>query len=395
MIPADLTARLRLLTEASFFSKEPREVGPLRNATAVSKDPPDFLPGQRIVATLGEARAENIFRALIEGREYTLTLPRHSARSGQTLELIVTHATPRAVIATPADGNTAASAARLSQTGRLISFLLTGQPPAPPAQLAGGRPLLQTPPASGAPLAAALRQAIGESGLFYESQLARWLSGNVSTEMLLRQPQGQLTGGRAALPGGGADGPPADATRQGAGTAASRAPPTPSSPPPSQTATAAPGADAEEVAATSHGTATQRNPGPANASAVPERLMPLLHQQLDALATSNYAWQGAAWPGQPVEIEIEEPEERDGDGSDDGEATWKTTLRVTLPRLGGIEARLQLSSAGVALQLTADDAATAASFAAAEEDLAAALATAGLPLAGLTVAVRSNAEESR
>ena len=118
---------------------------------------------------------------------------------------------------------------------------------------------------------------------------------------------------------------------------------------------------------------------------VPERLMPLVHQQLDALATNNYAWQGAAWPGQHVEIEIEEPEQREGDGADPEDAAWKTTLRVTLPRLGGVEARLHLTPAGVALQLTADDAGTAAALTAAERELAVALAAADLPLTEMRV----------
>ena len=384
MIPADLTARLRLLTEASFFSKEPREVGPLRNAQAISKDPQDFLPGQRIVATIGEAKSENSFRALIDGREYTLTLPRNSARSGQTLELIVTQASPRAVIATPAEGSAAGASARLSQTGRLISFLLTGQPPAPPAKLAGGQPLVPAAPTSGSQLAAALRQAIGESGLFYESQLARWLSGTVATDSLLRQPQSQMTRGRDGAPPGtpGDDGDRAAATTA---QASPRAGTTPAATVLNTTATAALGADAEDVSAAGQNAAAQRSPGPAAGNPVPERLMPLVHQQLDALATNTYAWQGAAWPGQHVEIEIEEPEQREGDGADQDEAAWKTTLRVTLPRLGGVEARLHLTRAGVALQLTTDDAATAAALAAAERELADALAAADLPLTGMRV----------
>ncbi|MCB1918165.1 MAG: flagellar hook-length control protein FliK [Rhodocyclaceae bacterium] len=392
MIPADLTARLRLLTEASFFSKEPREVGPLRSSQAISKDPQDFLPGQRIVATIGEAKSGNSFRALIDGREYTLTLPKNSARSGQTLDLIVTHASPRAVIATPAEGDAAAASARLSQTGRLISFLLTGQPPAPPAQLAGGQPLVPAAPTSGPPLAAALRQAIGESGLFYESQLARWLSGSVATDTLLRQPQGQQTRSRAAAalstPGGGTT----DAAGASPGQPASRIAASPPPATPNAVAATALGADADEISAANQSTAAQRQPSPAQGNPVPERLMPLVHQQLDALATNTYAWQGAAWPGQQVEIEIEEPESREGDGTDSDEAAWKTTLRVTLPRLGGVEARLHLTSAGVALQLTADDGATAAALAAAEQELADALDAADLPLTGMRIDVAPDAD---
>ena len=298
----------------------------------------------------------------------------------------MTHASPRAVIATPAEGSAAgAASARLSQTGRLISFLLTGQPPAPPAKLAGGQPLVPVPPTSGGQLAVALRQAIGESGLFYESQLARWLSGTVATDALLRQPQSQLTRGRDGVPpgtpgGGSGDGAPATSAQT-----ATRAGPSSTPATLNTTAAAAFGADAEEISAASQSAAAQRSPGAAAGNPVPERLMPLVHQQLDALATNNYAWQGAAWPGQHVEIEIEEPEQREGDGADPEDAAWKTTLRVTLPRLGGVEARLHLTPAGVALQLTADDAGTAAALTAAERELAVALAAADLPLTEMRV----------
>ena len=46
---------------------------------------------------------------------------------------------------------------------------------------------------------------------------------------------------------------------------------------------------------------------PVRAQPIPKRLMPVVHQQLDALATQQYVWQGQAWPGQPIEWVIEDP----------------------------------------------------------------------------------------
>ncbi len=401
MIPADLTARLRLLSEASFFSKEPREVGALKNAQAVSEDLPDFLPGDRILASLREAKSANTFRALIDGREYTLTLPRNTARSGQTLDLVVTHASPKALVATVAEPGTAAVATNLSQTGRMISFLLTGQPTPPPAPLAGGQPLLPTVPQSASQLATqiapVLRQAVAESGLFYEAQLARWLSGAVSTESLLKQPQSLLTRGRPTgligLAPGGSPAPAAgtNAPAAAAGTpAGGPSPPAPTSASPSATTAAALGQEAEEVRAANQGVATQRHAGQNPSQAVPERLMPLVHQQLDALATNNYAWQGNIWPGQQLALEIEEPDERNGDGSDDDGTAWKTTLRLALPRLGGIEARLSLAAGRVRLDLTASDQGTADSLEAARQDLQDALAAVELTLERLRITAPSS-----
>ncbi len=398
MIPADLTARLRLLTEASFFSKEPKEVDAPHGAKGTSKDLPDFQPGQRIVALIGEARSENSFRALIDGREYTLTLPKNAARSGQTLELVVTHASPRAVIATPADAANAAASTSLSQTGRMISFLLTGQPPVPAATLAAGRPLLPAPPAEAAQLVPVLRQAVAESGMFYESQMTRWLSGAIPTDTLLRQPQSVLTRGQAAAIAGAAAGSSdgIEAAHQQTAPAAARPTNTPSPPAGGQggSALGTMAADAEEVGAALQSSAAHRGPGQNNANPVPERLMPIVHQQLDALATNNYAWQATVWPGQQIELEIEEPEEREGDGSEELEGGWKTTLRLTLPRLGGIEARLHLTGAGLALRLSAVNDATARRLDGAGRDLARALEAADLPLTGLQVEVAAPAEPS-
>lgn len=384
MIPADLTARLRLLTEASFFSKEPPTVGALRSSEGVSEDLPDFQPGQRIVATLREARADDTFRALINGREFTLTLPKHHAKAGQTLELIVTQATPRAVLATVADGGVATVSASLSQTGRLISFLLTGQPAVAGVSLAGGQAVLPAPPNAGAAVAPMLRQAVVESGLFYESHLARWLAGAISTDSLLRQPQSRLTAGARAAGAGIAAGPQAGAgaPSPASGATASTAAQAAAS---GGGALRAMGGDGAPVTAASQSSAAQRQPGQAQGNPIPERLLPIVHQQLDALATNNYAWQGAIWPGQEMQWEIEERREGGGEGSGEENTDWNTTLTLALPRLGGIVANLQLTAAGVALRLVAGDAQTVATLTTAREALASALEAADVPLTGMLV----------
>lgn len=397
MIPPDLTARLRLLTEASFFSKEPQQVAALRGSEGVSEDLPDFQPGQRIVATLREARADDSFRALINGREYTLTLPRQQARTGQTLDLIVTQASPRAILATIADGSVATVSTSLSQTGRLISFLLTGHPAAQTASLSSGQAVLSSPPSAGAAVAPMLRQAVVESGLFYESQLARWLAGAVSTDSLLRQPQSRLTGARAT-PGGATPGTTSASTDSPTAMRAGSSP-APTSAPAGAGAGAgalrALGGDADAVNAANQGTAAQRNPGQSTAqNPIPERLLPIVHQQLDALATHSYAWQGAIWPGQSMQWEIEEPGEGGGEGDPRQSSDWTTTLRLTLPRLGGIEAQLQLTRAGVAVRLAAADGATVAALESARQQLADALAAADVPLTGMSVE-RALVEDSK
>lgn len=343
MIPADLASRLRMLTEASFFSGEPT-VAPLARVKAISEQLPAFVPGQRIVATLQTAQPGNTYRARIADHDFTLALPQ-AANAGDTLELVVSHVTPRAVFATLAQPTTstgtAAATPALSQTGRLISFLLTGQPAAQTAALNGGQPMLASAPQApgdSAVLANRLGAALGQSGLFYESHQARWLAGKLDTAALLQEPQNRSAPTLPAQPAEGS-------TTAARGLTEGLAP-------------------------------------------IPERLLPVVHQQLDAVATQNFVWQGQVWPGQTMEWEIEDPAADGRRSPDEPDANWNSTLRLTLPRLGGIEARLHLTPAGVAMRLIADSDETRATLAAAEARLADALAAADVPLTGLVAELR-------
>lgn len=418
MIPSDLAARLRTLTEASFFETEPPVPG-LQRAREIQARLPELVPGQRFLATLQRTLPDGSFRAVVAGQQMTLALD-GSAKAGDTLELEVTQLTPRTVFARVVGGEAATTAGAsaqpaLSQTGRLISFLLTGQPVPSAASLAGNRPLLDAPPTAGSQLVPVLRQALGQSGLFYESHQVQWVLGKLDTAALLREPQGQAggantagggagasAGGAAAAAAGGAaaSGPgataaaaagPATATAgQAAGTTAETA---------SRTTEAASSRSAADTEANRSASTTARAALDETAAprpgAIPERLMPVVHQQLDALATQQYVWQGQAWPGQNFEWWIEDPQHEGEHAGDEPENTWNTTLRLTLPRLGGVEARLHLTPAGVALRLVADDRATLQTLDGGAAALASALEAANLKLTGLVIeprAAQANAE---
>lgn len=442
MIPSDLAARLRMLTEASFFDSEPPIQGPAR-IREIQARLPELLPGQQFTATLQRPLPDGTFQALVGGRTYTLAL-NHSAKSGDTLELVVTGKTPTAVTAQLVSpvlaGSTEASRPTLSQTGRLISFLLTGQPTPPSVSLAEGKPLVDTPPAAGnasSTLAPALREALTRSGLFYESHQARWIAGQTNTAALLKEPQGQLsprlaqlvqqalaTGpanaapnpqtmmnmpGTMATPAGmsgglsgtlagllmgvGLSAPGAETgghpAHTGGGTTDEGSVPTQlrQTGTPTGSGSADRGSAAEEEAASLREASqnAQQNRGPT----VPERLMPLVHQQLDSMATQNYVLYGQAWPGQHFRWEIEDsPHERRGDAGDDTAQTWNTTLTLTLPTLGGVEARLSLTPSGIGIRLLADDAESVALLDAARAQLDSALEAANLPLTGFVAEQR-------
>jgi len=450
MIPSDLAARLRFLHEASLFETSPPVAG-LNRARELQAQLQELVPGQRFFATLQRTLPDGTFRALVAGQQVTIAL-NASAKPGDTLELVATNVSPKMVLsrlATPADGVAAGSARPiLSPTGQLISFLLTGQPAAKPTLLSNGQPFFQAPPpaspagiAAGsqtaiaqaaAPLAAnaqpatvgtqptvnaqlapagtllhtttaqlasasaqlapLLRQALSQSGLFYEAHQAQWLTGKTDLASLLREPQAQDSSGQPRTPAAGSS--------SASGTAASPGQPAGAT---GSTSGAEAASRTGNAAATSANAATQalaRNEAPVSQirevtrqhaedamrnSPIPERLLPIVHQQLESLASHQYVWHGMAWPGQMFEWIIEDPR---GEGHAEGENVgeeWDTTLRLTLPRLGGVEARIQLGVKGVILRFQVDDKPAVARLEARRGELAEALEAAGVPLTGMAV----------
>ncbi|NMG76397.1 flagellar hook-length control protein FliK [Aromatoleum diolicum] len=390
MIPSDLAARLRMLTEASLFDSEPPIHGPAR-VREIQARLPELAAGEKFTATLQRSLPDGTFQAIVAGKSYTLAL-NHAAKAGDTLELVVTQSTPKAVFAQLAQPGLASATAsadasrpNLSAVGRLIGFLLTGQPDSPPATLAAGKPLLNAPPANnGAALATVLRQAIAQSGLFYESHQLQWISGKVDTAALLQEPQGQQSPARAQA----GDTPEPGRTTDGRLLSLLRPTPEAGASVMSQaTSSAAEATDGAEGASNPN---AQPQGGPSRATVVPERLIPVVHQQLDAMATQNYVWQGQVWPGQAMEWEIEDPQRDHQGDAGDAPTEWNTTVRLSLPRLGGVEARLILTPAGVALRLQADDADTVKALDEGRQQLDAALSAANVPLTGF-VAERRDA----
>lgn len=466
MIPSDLSARLRMITEASFFDSEPPIQGTAKIRELQARLP-QLLPGQQFTATLQRPLPDGTFQALVGGKSYVLAL-NHSAKAGDTLELVVTRNSANAVFAQLADpaaaaGANAANDSRpsLSVAGRLISFVLTGQPTPQPVSLADGKPLLNTPPGGGTAgpaagagpagnalsadaagaaktlpastatttqsLAAALRQNLSQSGLFYEAHQLKWLSGKLDTASLLREPQGQFSSSLASAAvasAAAAAAPPnlaalpanASGTRGMAGTLAGLllgvglAPAegdanvdANGNPLPARGTTADATGTRSTASALAERTAfamatkgdeaaleSQQKSSANRGLTIPDRLMPVVHQQLDAMATQNYLLTGQAWPGQLFQWEIEDPWHEDGGEArgDDTPQEWNSTLSITLPNLGGVEARLQLTAQGVSVRLLADEAQAVNALDEAREQLRSALEAANLPLTAFVAAQR-------
>ncbi|MDT3735050.1 MAG: flagellar hook-length control protein FliK [Denitratisoma sp.] len=339
MIPTDLAARLRILTESL--------VNPVSPVREISADLPELPVGQRFTARIESALPDGTFRALVAGHNLTLALPQ-SAKPGDTLELVVTARTPQLILAEGAEAASAEHAASptLSRAGQLISALLAGEDRAPqPATIARAAPLLSEPPLQAAQLVPALQQAIVESGLFYEAHQAQWIAGRYPAAALAREPQAR----HAVTP------------------RASNAAPPPAA------------AEAATAAETLPDATPASGRGPASSAPVlPAELQALVQQQLDAAATQHIIWRGDIWPGQGLRWEIA-AEERQHDESGEAPAEqWATKLGLTLPRLGEVNVALTLTQGKVSLAMTAN-ADSADALRRGLGDLAAAFAAAGLP----------------
>ena len=305
---------------------------------------PDFRAGDRYSALILQNLQDGRARAQVAGQTVTLQLPQaavegstvtltHVGRSAQTL--IATLAPQPAVPDSP-------EAVQISPSARTISALLDSPTP-PPAKLAAGQPLIDpavlrasasasvTDGTATSLIAGRLSQAIGQSGLFYEAHQAQWVSGERTIESTAAEPQ------RAFDP------PPKKALLPG------------------HTDNAAPDAPEARLAAPSTEMPAKQTVDTGRHDAGPPgELRPLVQNQLLGLSQHTLAWEGLAWPGQTMTLEIDDAQqrssgERDGSSEPATEVPWTSRLRLVLPGLGEIETSLTLwKDHGVALNVSAD-----------------------------------------
>lgn len=358
--PTNIGVRTRTATDAG-------PVQPLAPAREISAELPELQPGQGFTARIQEALADNTYRALVTGKQVTLQLP-EGAKPGETLELVVVDRTPKTLIAHRAETSSTLAGmgepypyTRISSAGQMIGQLLPAEGEAPrAASLNRGEPLLPQAPRSGAELAATLGKAVEQSGLFYESHQAQWVAGKRSLDSLLAEPQGQLP----VAPRPTSPHSPALASRP-AGAAL----------PEDSMVTLGPQARAAEA---SQGVSPEATP---TAQSIPEEVRPLIQQQLDAVATQRLTWHGEVWPGQGMDWTVEQERVGDREATSPDEASrWTTTLHLSMPRLGTLDATLELAGSSLRLHLRAKDEEAAADLRRQMPELVRALADAGLML---------------
>jgi hypothetical protein len=357
---------------------------------------PEFQPGQVFSARIQELLPDNTYKALVAGRQLTLQLP-EGASPGDLLELTVVDRTAQTIIAKRAEGQPTAAQiearpyqfTRISDAGRLIGQLLPaeGETP-PPAALSRGQPVLSQPPATGSQLATALQNAVSQSGLFYEAHQAQWVAGERALASLRAEPQGQLPAVPRPMSAHTAPASPEAGTTltYGAGAEGSRAETGSGARPELAVRLPEMSAARSEIQAQSGSSGLAQQGA---APSVPDGIRSIVQQQLDAVATQRLAWHGEVWPGQSVDWAIERDlvEDRDArsDETSEAAARWTTSLRLSMPRLGAVDAVLNLSGDRLRIQLATTDADAATDLQRQRSDLSEALANAGLNVQSIDI----------
>lgn len=403
-----------------------------------------FPVGKLLQAQVLSRLNDGAFMVKVSDLPMRLNLPA-GTQPGDVVELTLVATHPRPAFSLSASAGNAAGAS-LSNAARLIGQALqTAQDDGAPATLVGKAPLVSSPAASPVQVATALKNTLTFSGLFYESHLYQWASGNRPLAELMREPQAQHShrallaalrngtsadptqlGGKAALNTaafqagphglngsdpdpllqharqlpGGAQILPAPGDSPFTKTASAEAPPS-HAPTPEETAQTNKGAVAPDaktlasgrqnemltqslLAVTHAGEEQQVDP---KTAARPETLgneaARMIGLQLDTLEHRHVAWQGELWPGQRMEWEVTEDTPKNETG--ETEMSWQSVVRFELPTLGTISASIRLTGDRLQVHVRTSDEVSASLLRAHGGELASALEASGSALEQLTV----------
>ncbi|GGY77139.1 flagellar hook-length control protein FliK [Pseudoduganella plicata] len=225
----------------------------------------------------------------------------------------------------------------LSPAARAIATALTQAYTAPgaPVIILGKTPLAGPGTPVPEQLGKQLQNALGESGLFYESHVAEWAAGKRPLQDLAREPQMQRHA-EAQM-------------RQSPAESAARA-------------LAGPDLSASQM----------------------------INQQLHTQEQGKVQWHGEAWPGQPMQWEVrrderDERSQRDAREGHEDAPVWRSGVKFRFPLLGKVAANVTMVGDQVHVQVQSDDDTTTETLRAWAGMLQGALDAAGAPLTSLSI----------
>ncbi len=228
-------------------------------------------------------------------------------------------------------GAPASTTTTLSHAGRLIDTLLHASQQGDVADhINAPAPLLPKASVPADQMAAALKDGINYSGVFYESHVAAWAAGQRPAEELMKEPQAQ-------------------------------------------------------VAARSGGEINLLN----ESDPAQNQLGQIINLQLNALEQQRVVWHGEIWPGQKMEWEISQEHGQESshpqDSDEENAPSWHSVVRFNFAHLGSVSASIRLIGQQVHVQVKADNEAAAAALRGNSGLFANAMAAAGTSLDSLIV----------
>ena len=295
---------------------------------ALASDVSSLAPGQKLQGTVLSKINEGFYKVQVAGQSLQMRLS-GDIQIGGAIRLEVLTVKPGITFSQIASASPLSTAEVIGATARLLANLTEHATERPIVQQLGSNPVLQTEQIGQDTklLAGELRDALGKSGLFYESHQAQWVRGERSIAQLLEEPQNILVGKNASA---------APLMQQDA------------------------------------------------AQPIARELIDLVQQQLHTLEQHHLVWTGQVWPWQQMQWEIQGQPEHQSRPKDD-QCQWSTEMDLALPSLGDIHARLVFSASGLRLNLRATDSATSALFIRALPNLKNALTDAGITLTSAAV----------
>lgn len=160
-----------------------RAISPLAPVAAPQFDLARFRAGDEMFGQVLQRFTDGAYKLLIDGKPARVALPTEH-QPGEQVRLRVVSGRDGPRLTTVAEARPEAS--RVSGAGQLVTTLLreTGDMPAPLRST-----VLPAPADDANEIAALLARAVVRSGAFYESHLARWVSGEYPLDPLREEPQ--------------------------------------------------------------------------------------------------------------------------------------------------------------------------------------------------------------
>lgn len=313
-----------------------------------------FLPGQQLkgdVLTALGGRAT----VQVAGQMLEFLMPR-GVKRGDLVTLYYISDDPRPTFLMARFGKS--TEGRVSETGRWLSGFLgeTSTQVSAQATLNILKTVLTGPTSDAELLGTLLQSRLRESGLFYESHLARWFGGDYALGDILKEPQGLLSPRLSPVDG--------------------------------QVGVPVANPDLADIRSGLEDLlkgAFARSGDDAHRGIADGRTLPIVSEQLHSLQTGQLLFRGDLFPGQKLEwtvVEREAARNRSGVR----ERSWETSVSLNLPRLGGVTARIVLDGPRLSVKFNAEHAATAPVLDAGRERLREQLAGAGLTASEMSVA---------